>query len=100
MGQRFEYKTPSRRRLKKWRILVERLAYSDVGRRGFDHWFTELIRCQPLIAAAKRAGVDLLSRLPKPEPITAGELRGRLHWLILGERLRESDWPTRENLEI
>jgi hypothetical protein len=102
MGRK--YKMPSRRRLKKWRSRVERLAYSKIGRRGFAHWFNELLNCTPLIDAAKRVGVDLLDQLPKPEkPMEWNEVREMLYRVILG-RPSPSPWstdlPSRENLEI
>lgn len=93
------FKTPSRRRQKKWRTRVEKLAYSDIGRRGFSHWFSELLRCQPLIEAAKRAGVDLIDNIPVPPPTSAEQTRQMLYQVILGQHHVE-DWPTRENLEI
>ncbi len=101
------YKTPSRRRVKKWRSRVERLAYSNMGRRGFHCWFNELLNLTPMIDAAKRAGVDLLDRLPKPErPFLWHEVRQMLYQFICprhnpfyDSRLGE-EWPTRENLEI
>ena len=97
------FKTPSRRRLKKWRSRVHRLAYSNTSRRGFAHWFNELLNCQPLIEAAKQAGVDLLDQLPKPEkPMPWNEVREMVYQVIFGRSSRSpwSDFPTRENLEI
>jgi hypothetical protein len=98
MGRR--YKTPSRRRLKKWRSRVERLAYANIGRRGFAHWFNELLNCTPMIDAAKHARVNLLDRLPKPEPRPYEEVRDMLYAMMFGRPILMEDWPTRENLEI
>jgi hypothetical protein len=90
MGRR--YKTPSRRRLKKWRTRVDRLVSTGIGRK----FFRDFQIVEPMIQAARRSGVDLLDHLPKPPPMTPSELHALLYDAFIGP----CDWPTRENLEI
>jgi hypothetical protein len=76
------------------------MAFTGPARRGFSHWFNEMLRCQPMIAAARLAGDDLLSRLPKPEPMSPSSLRLRAAILLGIDICPREEWPSRNNLEV
>jgi hypothetical protein len=100
------FKTPSRRRLKKWRSRFERIIHR-AGPRGFLWFMRQIILLDPLEDAAKRAGVSLsgefvakytdLSFATMPRE----QMNRMLAWIMGPNDLSAwADFPTRENLEI
>jgi hypothetical protein len=65
------YKTPSRRRLKKWRSRTERII-DRAGARGSQWFIRQVLMTSPLQKAAKRIGEDVYPRryCRVPAPIT------------------------------
>lgn len=88
------YKTPSRRRLKKWRKRAFRLITRS-RHRGFRWFLAEMLQCFPLIEAAKRTGVDLSRELNERfgGPVNEEDMVA----FMLGSRC---PWPSKRNLEI
>lgn len=97
--RRRAYKTPSRRRLNKWRNRAERLILR-AGVRGFRWFMREIELTQPQAMAAKQAGVDLLARF-RPymgTPQTQAEREAMLSFL-LGRPFQYHPWHRETNNE-
>jgi len=93
---RRRFKTPSRRRAKKWRTRIEKMCIRAKAKG--NRWFLgEMFRVMPLIDAAERAGVNLLERFGPLGPATPQEINA---FFGLTDYALIEEFATQKNLEI